>query len=61
MGCAFDEVRGFREYVIGLEVSPTGRCSLLEGLRINSQSSDYLELANKEVRRAAVCFWGVLS
>ncbi len=31
-----NEVWDVKEYVTGLEVSPTGRCSLLEGLRINS-------------------------
>ncbi len=34
MGC---EVRDVKEYVTGLRVSPVRRCSLLEGLRINSQ------------------------
>ncbi len=28
--------------VIGLQLSPTGRCLFLEALRINSQSSDHL-------------------
>ncbi len=32
-----------------LEVSPTGRCSLLVRLSINSQSPDHLELASKEL------------
>ncbi len=58
MGCALGEVRDVEEYVAGLEVSPTGRCSLLGGLRINSQSSDHLELAAKELWRAAACFRG---
>ncbi len=35
--------------VIGLEETPLERCSLLTGLKINSQSSDYLELAAKEL------------
>ncbi len=43
MGCALGEVLEVKEYVAGLEVYPTGRCSLLDGLRINSQSSDHLE------------------
>ncbi len=50
------EVQGVKAYVTGLEVSPTGRCSLLEGLRIYSQSSDHFELATKELWRAAACF-----
>ncbi len=45
MGCVLGEVRDVKEYVAGLDVSPAGRCSLLEGLRINHQSSDHLELA----------------
>ncbi len=46
MGCVLDKVRDVKEYVAGLDVSLTGRCSLLEGLRINSQFSDHLELAS---------------
>ncbi len=57
MDCALDEVRDVKEYVTGLEVSPTGRCSLLDGLRINPQSSDYLQLATKEIWKAAACFF----
>ncbi len=49
MDYALDEAWDFKEYVTGLEVSPTGRFSLLEGLRINSQSSDNLELATNEL------------
>ncbi len=49
MGWALDEVRDVKAYATGLEVSPTEKCSLLEGLRINSQSSDHLELAAKEL------------
>ncbi len=60
MGCALDEVRDDKAYV-GLEVSPMVRCSLLEGLRINSQSSDHLELASKELWRASICFRGAMS
>ncbi len=56
MGCALDDVRDVKEYVTGLEVSPTGSCSLLEGLRINSQSSGNLELAAKELWKTAACF-----
>ncbi len=48
MGCAFDGVRDVKGHVTELEVFPSGRRSLLEGLRINSQSSDHLELKNKE-------------
>ncbi len=40
------EVRDAKSYVTGLKVSPTGKCSSLEGLRINSQSSDHLEQVN---------------
>ncbi len=58
MGCALGEVRGVKEYVTGLEVSPMGRWSLLEGLRINSQSSDHLELASKEIWRASTFIRG---
>ncbi len=61
MGCALDEVRVIKEYVTGLEVSPTGRYSLLKGLRINFQSSDHLELAAKKLRRAAARFRGAMS
>ncbi len=60
MGCALGEVRDVKEYVTGLEVSPTGGCSLLEGLRNNFQSSDHLELATKELWRASDCFRGVI-
>ncbi len=42
----------------GLEMSPTGRRSHLEGYRINSQSSDNLELAAKGLWRTAACFRG---
>ncbi len=56
MGCALGEVRDVKEYITGLEVSPAGRCSLLEGLRINSQFSDHLELASKDLWRASD-FW----
>ncbi len=55
------EVRDVKEYATGLEVSPMRRCSLLEGLRINSQSSDHLELASKELWRASDCFRGAMS
>ncbi len=58
MGCALGEVWDVKEYAIGLEVSPMGRCSLLEGLRIKSQPSDHLELASKELWRASDCFRG---
>ncbi len=61
MGCAFGEVRDVKEYATGFEVSPMGRCSLLEGLRINSQSSNHLELASKELWRASYCFRGAMS
>ncbi len=47
-------MRVVKAYVAGLEVSPTGRCLLLEGLRINSESFDHLELADKELWRAAL-------
>ncbi len=58
MGCALGEVRDLKQYVTGLEVSPKRRCSNLEGLKINSQSSDHLELATKELWRTAACFRG---
>ncbi len=58
MGCALNEVWDVKACVTGLEVSPKGRCLLLEELRINSQFSDHLELATKELLRAAVCFRG---
>ncbi len=61
MGCALGEVRDAKEYVTGLDASPTGRCSLWEGLGIKSQSCDYLELASKELWRASDCFWGAMS
>ncbi len=38
-----------------------GGGSLLERLRINSQSSDHLELATKELWRVAACFQGAMS
>ncbi len=50
------EVRNVKAYVAGLEVPPTGRCSLLKGLRIRSQSSSHLELAAKELCRSTACF-----
>ncbi len=53
-------MRNVKEYVTVLEVSPTGSCSLLEGLRINSQSSDHLELVGKDRWRAFDCFRGRL-
>ncbi len=56
MGCALGEVRDVKEYATGLEVSPMWRCSLLEGLRINSQSSDHLELASKELGGHLIVF-----
>ncbi len=58
MGCALGAVRVVKGHVTGLEVSPTGRCSLLEELRINSQSSGHLELATQEIWRAGACFGG---
>ncbi len=61
MGCVLGEVRDFKKKVAGLEVSQTGKCSLLEGLRINSQSSDHLELAIKEHWRAFDRFRGAMS
>ncbi len=42
-------LRDGKAHVTGLAVSPTGRRSHLAGLRINSQSSDNLELAPKEL------------
>ncbi len=61
MGCTLGDVRDVNENATGLEVSPSGRCSLLKGLMINSQSSDHLELAVKELWRAAACFRGAMS
>ncbi len=58
MDCVVGEVRDVNEYVAELEVFPAGRCSLLEGLRIDSQSSGHLELVTKELWRAAACFRG---
>ncbi len=52
MRYALDEVRDVKEYVTGLEVSPTGRCSLLKGLRLNSQSPDHL------LRGQPLILWG---
>ncbi len=60
MGCALDEVQDFKAYVRELEVSPTGRCSHLEGLRSNSQSPDHLELGTMELWRAAAGFRGAI-
>ncbi len=48
MDCSLGEVQDVKE---NLAVSPTGRCSILEGLRISSQSFDHLELATKEGSR----------
>ncbi len=42
-------LRDGKAHVAGLAVSPTGRRSHLAGLRINSQSSDHLELAPNEL------------
>ncbi len=61
MGCALDEVRDAQGYVTGLKVSLTGRCSRLEGLRINPLCSDHLELATKELWGAAAFFGGATS
>ncbi len=61
MGCALGEVRDVKEKVTGLEESQMGRCSLLEGKKINSQSSDNLELASKEFWRASDWFRGAMS
>ncbi len=61
MGCAFVEVRDFMEHVARLEASLTGRCSLLEGLRINSQPSDHLEHVSKELWWATYAMVGSIS
>ncbi len=61
MGYALGDVRDVKEYVAGLEVASTGRCSLLEGLRITYKSSDYLELALTEPWMASACFEGTMS
>ncbi len=61
MGCALGEVQDVKEYVAELEVSPMGRCSLLEGLRIYSQSSDHLELTTRELWRTSTRFLGSMS
>ncbi len=61
MGCALGEVRYGKEYATGMEVSQTGKCSLLEGLRIISQYSDHLELSSKELWRVSDCFRGAMS
>ncbi len=58
MGWALGKVRDVKEYVLGLELSLTGRCSPLEGLRIKSQFSDRLELTDKELWRAVTFFGG---
>ncbi len=61
MGCALGDLRDVKEYATGLEVSPMGRCSLLERLRINSISPGHLELASKGILRASDCFRGAMS
>ncbi len=48
MGFVVGGVRDVKEYATGLEVYLKGRCSLLEGLGTNSQSSDHLKLATRE-------------
>ncbi len=53
MGFALGELQDVKEYVTRPEISATRSCSLLEGLRINSQSSDHLELESKELWRAS--------
>ncbi len=53
---ALSEVRDEIDYDTRLEVSPTGMCSFLEGLGINSQSSDLVELEGKELWWVATCF-----
>ncbi len=58
MGCALNELRVVKGYVTGMEVSPMGRCSLLEEFRINSQSFGHSELATKEIWRTGACFRG---
>ncbi len=61
MGYALGDVWDAKEYVAELEVSPTRRCSLFEGLRISFESSDYLELVSKELWRISACFQGTMS
>ncbi len=58
---ALGEVRDGIAYDTRLEVFPTGMCSFLEGLGINSQSSDLGELAVKELWWAATCVELILS
>ncbi len=50
------EVQDAKAYITGLEVSPTERCSFLEGLRIKPLSSGHLDLAAKGLWRASACF-----
>ncbi len=59
MGCALGEVQDVEAYVARLGESPTARCTLLEGLRINSPSFDHLEVVTMELWKAAACFWGL--
>ncbi len=61
MGCALVEVRDVKAYVTGLVVSLIKRCSLLDGLSVNSQTSDHLKLVTKELWRAAACLRGTMS
>ncbi len=53
-------VRDVKAYVTGLQVSPMRMHSLLEELRIKSQSSGHLELASKDLWRAAAYFRGTM-
>ncbi len=56
MDWALGEVRDSKAHITRLEVSPTRRRSLLEGLRINFQISNHLEPVAKELWRTAACF-----
>ncbi len=61
IGWASGGVRDDIAHDTRLEVSQTGWCSSVEGLGINSQSSDLEELAAKELWWAATCVELILS
>ncbi len=56
MGSVLGEVQDAQSYVTVLKVSPTGKCSSLDGWRIKSQSSNHLEQANCRRRHGNASF-----
>ncbi len=61
MGCAGikAEVRDVKEYEVGLEVCPMGRC--FGRVKDDNRSSDHSELATKGLWRSGAYFRGAMS